>query len=433
LAGRDLSEVQIKIMDLPNSAKEDKAAEAFNTTQQILELIGKYTTPVICFDQLDGTEHGDGMDLTTSGLNRAQVVASFASDLFNNLRRGVILTTMLKKTYQDHFFSRLPTISAVKDRIAQKELELNLLKSNDVIALVSSWLTDFYARNDLIPPDAIYPFQESQLREVGKEGPRVRDVLQWCAQNFGPIDKVKWLQRIYHELQNELEDFIDDDDLITDALIFSLRRLKGETVEKVTVQEVTKEVTPKSAHKGRIQFCIIGAENQKPVRIGVSVLQNSNAHYVGATLKYLTWYEKFRLTRGCLIRSYSIDEKWKVANQYLNLLLNEQGGEWANLKPDEIKPLLALHQMSKQLDWETLSEEEFNHFINEKCSLKENPLIKEILSDPSGEKPTAVIDEDAELEDAFSEFSDLNLESLARGTTLESKVDALDDFFTEFE
>ena len=36
-------------MILPNPKREDKEAEALNTTRQILDIISEYRIPVICF------------------------------------------------------------------------------------------------------------------------------------------------------------------------------------------------------------------------------------------------------------------------------------------------------------------------------------------------------------------------------------------------
>lgn len=403
LAGRELSEAQAKMMDLPNPTKEDKEAESFNTACQILDLIGHYTTPIICFDELDGTESADDENPMLGGFTRAQVVASLAKDIYNNLKRGVLLTSMYAKTWNVEFKS-VAFATAIKDRIAHKEIELSLLKPDDVVVLVAYWLDDFYSKQGLTPPHAVYPFEESQLRDLG-DGATVRDILQWCAKNFSPVvtNPSEILEKIYQQIEASLEDYSDDNERIANAIAFGLQYLKGQTVEGVTLKGLDREVKPKSKHRGWINFRILGEENGQQVKIGVSIFQNSHGRAVGAAIKYLTWYQDFDLTRGCLVRSKAIPQHWQVANSSLQQLLNQQGGEWVALKDDEIKPLLTLHRMAKDLDWDAFSDEDFRRFIEEKHPIVNNPLIQEILSDPSGQAPQEVIDEDLELERLLSQ------------------------------
>lgn len=403
LSGKELSEAQAKAMDLPDSSKDDKDAEAFNITRQILDLISYYTTPIICFDELDAVESvDDSMDPMLGGFTRAQVVASLVKDLYNNLKRGVLVTAMYAQTWKEEF-SSISNAAGIKDRIAQKEISLNPLKADDAVLLVACWLEDFYSKQGLTPPQPVYPFEEKQIRELG-DGATVRDILQWCAKNFSKnSDPTKRLEKIYQGIENSLEDFSEDNERIANALAFGLQRLQGQTIERVTIESLDREVNPRWKHRGFINFRIIGKEDGKDVKIGVCVLQNSHGKTVGAAVKYLTWYKDFDLTRGCLVRSKDIYSHWQVANTSLNQLLHEQGGEWVSLKDEEIKPLLALYQMHKELDREVFSEEEFDHFVREKHLLSENGLIKEILSDPSGQAPEDLINEDMTFDDLLLE------------------------------
>lgn len=403
IAGRELSEAQATMMDLPNLNKEDREAEAFNIARQVLDLISNHTTPIICFDELDGTELADEDNSMLAGYTRAQVVGSLVKDIYNNLKRGVLITAMYPKTWNEEFKS-VASVNAIKDRVAHKELELNLLKPDDAVVLVAYLLEDFYSKQGLTPPNAIYPFDESQLRELGN-GSTVRDILQWCATNFSPatINPVKQLEKIYQQIELTLEDFADDNRKIANAIAFGLHHLRGQTVEGITIKKLDREVHPKSRHRGCINFRILGEEQGKEVKIGVCVSQDSHGRTVGAAIKYLTLYKDFDLTRGCLVRSKSVQSNWRVARTSLDQLLNQQGGEWVSFKDEEIKPLLTLHKMSKELDREVFTNTDFEQFINEKHPFSNNPLIQEILSDPSGQNPREVIDEDNELEKLFSE------------------------------
>lgn len=110
-------------------------------------------------------------------------------------------------------------------------------------------------------------------------------------------------------------------------------------------------------------------------------------------MKRLIEYEKFNLTRGCLLRSKKINPGASVPQECLKILLKERGGEWVRLQSDDIKPLLAIS--SVYYNWRTyeLTEEQIFDFIKQKQLAINNPLIREILSDPSGQQPTSLTDD----------------------------------------
>lgn len=403
LAGRELSEAQAKLMDLADVSKQDKDAEASSTARQILDLISYHTTPVICFDELDGTELADEIDPMLGGFSRAQVVASLAKDVYNSLKRGILITAMYAQTWREEF-QTIAKSGAIKDRIAHKEIELDLLRPDDVVMLVAFWLEKFYSERCLIAPHAVYPFEESQLRELG-DGVTVREILRWCANNFSAfkVDPSEKLEEVYQQFLEDIDDFSDDSEAIANALAFGLQCLQGQTVENVLIKEIDREVKPQSKHKSYINFRIIGEESGQETKIGVCVAQYSHGRTVGACIKYLTLYEDLDLTRGCLVRSKIIQDNWQAANTNLNQLLTYQGGEWVSFKDIEIKPLLALYKMYKELDKDSFNQDDFFQFINSKYPFSDNSLIREILSDPSGQIPQEIIDENSELERLFSE------------------------------
>jgi hypothetical protein len=410
LAGKEITESQADKLGLPNVSEEDREGYSFDTAIQLLNLVGHYRVPVICFDELDGAETGDEDDVTIGGFTRAMVVASLGKDLYNSLKKGVIVTAMYDRTWQ-HEVSIITTNKAVEDRIAEQKIDLSPLNSESTTDLIRRWLEDFYDQHELEPPHDLYPFNEDELKELGKEKPTVREVLKWCAERFAPglppIDPIEKISQIYHEIESSLEDLLDNNEKIADALAFAIQQLKGKTLEGVRIDSIDRKVHPKSKNSGYIQFRIIGEENQQKVKIGVGVLQNSHGKGVGAGLKRLTWYREFDLTRGCLVRSKSIPGHWQVANDHLDKLLKELGGEWVGFKQNEVRPLVALREMYKMLDDYEFSQEDFNHFLEQNIELLvENALILEILSDPSGESPKEIIDEDEEFEKAISEAAE---------------------------
>ena len=101
-------------------------------------------------------------------------------------------------------------------------------------------------------------------------------------------------------------------------------------------------------------------------------------------------------------------------NTYLEPLILE-GGEFVELKEEEIKPLLAIRSVHKKRNVDYgLTEEQIFQFIVDKAIDYQlgvsNPLLKEILSDPSYQVPDDVIEDDSVIldENIDSESTDSN-------------------------
>jgi hypothetical protein len=408
LSGSELTQTQAETMLLSNPKREDREAEALSNIRQILDITSNYRVPVICFDELDVA------DADNNGFTAAQVIANLTKDLYNNLERGVLLLAMYPETWI-HQVKTLPRAEAVIDRLVSEQkdrqpITLNYLNSDDVLAIVFYWLKEFYEENQLNPPHPFYPFDENKLRELGKGKPTIRAVLKWCAEHFVVTepsvvpgedgDQPQPPSKVEPAFENELanvdasiESLLEDKASIADALWLSFCSLIGWTIDKVKITDVV-EVEARSVDQGYIDFKIIGKEKRKPVKIGVAVVQQSGGMYIQAALKRLIKYEEFDLTRGCLVRSKKIGANAARARQYLKKLLTEKGGEWVLLQGQDIKPLLAILFVYENRESYELSEEEIINFIQQKRLAIDNPLILEILSNPSGQEPENLFDED---------------------------------------
>ncbi|PZV13787.1 MAG: hypothetical protein DCF22_10080 [Leptolyngbya sp.] len=420
LAGKELSPVQADVMGLPISKDDDRESRALGTASQILDLIGDYRSIVICFDEVEPKSSN------AKGLTTPQVVALLAKDLYSKIKRGVLMMAIFPQTWASQV-RVMPQADSVVDRIGEKAFDLNYLNSDDVVSLVSSWLQDFYQQKGLTPPTSTYPFDEAELRELGKEKPIVRKILGWCRDNWKIPEKVEELsttinieaenssediEKVTHSgsesnplrqvevafneqllaLDSNINDYLEDSELIANALWLGFASLTGETLEEFQVEEI-EEIEAKAADKGYINFKIIGKENKKIVKIGVSVLQESGAKYVSAALKRLIDYKKFGLTRGCLVRSKAV-KAHTLGGQYLNTLLSDLNGEWVSLKSKDILPLLAILAVCDSQEEYEVTDEEIFEFMQERKIAESNYLIREILSDPSGQIPDSVVDED---------------------------------------
>jgi hypothetical protein len=376
---------------------------SFDAVLQILDLISEYNQLVICFDELDNIVDQDP-DL---GYARVQFVAGLIKELFENLERGIILSVMLPNVWKDKIKTLtnfpLHKISSYSD----DPLSLKFVDENAAIELVKMRLSDFYTSKNLVSHDPLYPFDEKELRNLGKsKSSTVREVLNLCKKSLPskispvsppPEDPVK--QAFDDEMKQDVESSIDDNYLIADALLFGCKSLIGKTIEGIFVEGVTDQVRRlkrKESKDSFLNFKIIGKQDEKDIAIGVAVLQYDGGHALGAGFKRLIAPQDYsiEITRGCLVRSKTKKITGYMDATYLKPLIR-QGGEYVELKEEEIKPLIAIravHQ-KRSVDYQ-LKEEEILKFIHEKGAKhnlgESNPLLREILSDPSYQVPDDV-------------------------------------------
>jgi hypothetical protein len=427
LSGDELAQSNADVLGLPNPNKTSKEKEndALKTIQQIFNLVSYYNPVIICFDEIDVLN-----DSTDDGFPTAMVIADLVKRLYDTLHQSelgqgvVFLTVMLPVTWSQKV-NVIPggTPERISTYTKRNPINLNHINGDSLVELVTLWLKEFYQARNLTPPHPVYPFKETQLREFGKRRLTVREALRVCAENFKvdmprlPEEPVKRFElALTSETEADIGDYTEDNSLIADALRFGFQALKGETLEgetstgeklnEVTIEDVV-EVEPKATNQGWINFKIIGKEKGKDFKIGVAVLQQSNGRTVGAGMWRLTNYEKFDLTRGCLVRSKEkkILKRWD-AYGFLNQLIQKMGGEWAYLKAEDIRPLINIYSLYQKRDRYQLSEEQVLEFS--KPLILENTLLREILSDPSGEIDAETIDEGDELLNDF--FNPPNIE-----------------------
>uniref|UniRef100_UPI0028A75836 hypothetical protein n=1 Tax=Planktothrix agardhii TaxID=1160 RepID=UPI0028A75836 len=384
LSGMELAERQAQDMGLPNFKTGEKEVESFKTTCQILNLVSQYKIPVICFDELDAPYIDE-----LTGFSLPQITASFAKDLFNNIKRGLFFLAMYEPTWLQDVKS-LPQAEAVIHRIASypqlgKPISLNYLKPDDIIALVSQWLKEFYTLHQVVPPHPLYPFTEAQLIEFGKNRPTTREVLGWCASHWkidspANLDVVKpAFENELAEIEQKITDLLEDSDQLAETLAFSFERIIGKTIENVEIKSIERF----KQNTCYLHFKINGIENGQPVKIGLAVSQQSGGAIVQAILKQLVDYQRFDLTRGCLVRSKKIGSNARSAQKYLKELQDEKGGEWVRLPKEDIKPLLAIYAVYKNQESYGLKPEQIFDFIEKSELVIKNYIISEILSDPS--------------------------------------------------
>ena len=419
LSGEELAQSNAEALELPNPTKtsQDREAEALKTVQQILNLVSYHNPVVICFDEIDVKNNS-----TDDGLPTELVIADLVKRLHDTLEhselgRGVvIITVMLPDTWRDKL-KDMPggTPDRVSKYTQRKPIDLKHISGNSLVDLVSLWLKQFYEAKNLTPPNPVYPFEESKLREFGEGRPTVREALKWCAENFKVDEEIlpkdpfeRFELALQRQSEADIGDYLEDNSLIADALRFGFETLKGHTLEsesetgetlnEVTVEDIT-EIEPKSKNQGWINFKVIGKQKNKYFKIGVAVLQHSNGKAVGAGMWRLIEYNTFDITRGCLVRSKekNIRRNWD-SYEYLNKLLQELGGKWVYLEQEAVRPIIDLYSVYAKRDNYKLNEKQVLEFS--KHITVKNPLLREILSDSSGE----IEQENIEAEELLQDF-----------------------------
>lgn len=398
LSGQELTQAKADELGLPNNSQKDELA-TFKTTCELLALISNYNNLVFCFDELDDPSCNDG------GFTRAQVVAALAKDLRNLAGKCVLLMAMYPATLRDEI-KLAQAQGAVYDRTADIVLELEYLSSDTSVALVSKWLEGFYTSKNLVPPHTLYPFNEDKIRELGKEKPTARSLLKWCFDNWKiptadnspeisfsiPPIVINPMQAAFeNELQSvstSIDEYMEKSDVVGKALLCAFKELRGKEIEGVRVIDV------EWINDIHLHLRIIAEDNGRVVKIGTAAILQTNVSSISAALKKLINYERFNFTRGCLVRAKQISKSATAARKHLSKLLNEQGGEWVALLEEHIKPLIAIDSLYTKLDNYELTKAQVDEFIADNHLIIDNVLVKEILSDPSGQEPIDLTDDD---------------------------------------
>jgi hypothetical protein len=396
LAGNVLTEEKAAQLGLPNHSEEYRDSNAWEMVMQILTLISDYYGVIICFDKLESRDNG------AAGLKRERIVASLVKRLFDTIERSrlnyplIILTVMTAETWENKVLNLPPGIPSYLSDIGDP-IELRQITNDEIVQLIALWLQNFYQAYNLTPPTSVYPFDADQLKALGREQLTVRQILEWCADNVQSVkvDPEQQVERLFVRANSlgkeglseaELDRTLQDHSLLADLLEFALQAIQGESIAGVTVESVSRLVTAKKTDQGYIQLRAIASDHEsdqeQAIKIGIAIAQQQHPQSLCATLKRLVQYEKFDLTRGCLLRSgdRDIPEHWQ-AYRYLQQLCSEMGGQWIHLCAADVKPLLAIWQVYRQRSEYGLSAQQIYQFARSQQLIAKNPLIRAILID----------------------------------------------------
>lgn len=414
LSGDELSSVRLEEMGLPSITASEASKESdtlknlsLKVSLEILKLLSAYRPVLICFDETDI------LQVTEQGLTSTHVLAYLVKQIFDSLHQseqdsGLVLSSfMFPNLWKDEV---IPLAGAADRMTAGTGGPINLkqLDGQSLPKLVRFLLAKkFYEPRGLTPPHPFYPFDEDELRELGKkERPPIRYALRWCAENFvvtaPPIPPEERFQKGFEEkLQDDYREAMADGTTVAETLRYCFELVvnqtisgetkSGEKIEGATITAIAN-IEPKAKNAGYINFKIVGTEQDKPFAIGVAVLQQSGLSFA-AGLNRLVDYKTYGLTRGCLIRGadFKIKAFWDSYKTYQNFI-QRQGGEHIEPDPEQLKVLMALKAVFESASIYGLTEAEVQEFSRE-IALN-NEILLEILSDPSGLIDPSIIDDE---------------------------------------
>lgn len=447
LKGEEISSDDARIMKLPSGNEQGY----LDRSLQILRIASLYKPIIICFDELESNK-ADKSCRTTK-----EVVADFIYTLHNNLESTelthpiLILSLWIPRDWEQvSQVDKIGGVGGLNKRLCSYtrlglqpiSLDRELLNEESGLRLVRLWLEKYEALGSTEPFE--YVGGETALRAFTKQRPTPRRLWEWCCQAWEKHFANELSVPLYDQFQERLEtrfmalkdssypELMDDDHLISQILIFAFNHVIGETIENVQVQAITPT---KNVDHDRFQFTIKGIENGKNVAIGVGVCQTSNVRMVNTMVRRLCEYEKYQLTRGCLVRSENrrITQTSQAYQNLQELISAPLNGEFVKLNEAEIKELYALKLLAEENHEQPYPPDILADFIRQKSA--HNPLIKEILSDPSGQIPDRVVTqttiEVASTNDEGLSLDDLVLETEEKQMLQKSPSEIVHDLLIE--
>ena len=387
LSGKEIENDHAMGLGLPLSILEGRQDSFFAIAREILELMNEYAPVLICFDELDSLAESGDPSL------KPRVVSSLAKDIINNLKCGVVLTTMYPQTWIKHV-KTMPQAEAVIDRIGQEIINLEYLNTKNIVEFIQVWLKDFYLSHSKTPPSPIYPFRESELVLIGEAKPTLREALNECKKLFKKkvisVTTKDPVKLAYDEELQAVEcsigEYMESKGIIDHALFLGFSSLVGQTVNGVEIRKVEYTNPESPSDRGYVNWTLHVKEGNLHT-IGVSVIQEDGGNSLTASLKRLVDYKKFNISRGCLVRSKMLNNHSKTANELVHQLIFVLKGEWVWLEEYHIKSLIALALVDERKEDYGLTREQIISFIRQSSIASNNPLLAEILSKPSGRYP----------------------------------------------
>jgi hypothetical protein len=375
IKGEDNSE--IKTVGLPEFLLDQQEDKSIWMMQQICKLAEIASLPVvICFDEIEinGTD-------SDSGDSPAQILAKCIDQIYFQCSNLILISCVL-----NYIWREIEQMGAgIPDRVGQRSVKAKPPTTEQTIELVKLRLDWFYKENNLNPEDYphLYPFEESKIKHIASQSAGVRSLMKSCAEEFEKekkVDKKQKFLETYQELLNRIQIPMKNDDQLAAIILCAMTMIPNGGTANVVIQEVKK-----IAHATHdLHFIISGYDclYKSQIKIGVRICETTNGKTFNAVITRLVNYDKYGLTRGCLVRSTDVPRSWKIGYALKEKLEKEQGGEVVVLKKNDIKPLVAIQKIYEQSEDYGFTKEEVTQFVKDLSLAADNLLICEILSAP---------------------------------------------------
>lgn len=368
---------------LPDYSQEQQATRNVWVVKQICKLAEVASLPVIIwFDQAEAWESD-----AESGASYIETIARCIDRIYFDCNNVILLLCLLSDDWRQ--IEQMP--GGTRDRVGHRIIDAKPPTADQMIELVQMRLDWFYKSKNLnfndYPP--LYPIEESQVRAIAKAGTGVRDLLDQCAEAFeakmpviDPREKrKKQVLDTYNELLSKVSVPSKEDEKIAAVIACAMKMTPKSGVAGVVIDGV-KDVGFSSTHDLHLIVSGYDSIQHKRVSIGIRICETKNAKTFNAVMRRLTDYKKYKITRGCLVRSTPLPLSWRIGQQLKQQLVEQQGGEVVVLEKDAIKSLTALERIYEQSKDYGFEKDELVSLVQELNLVADNPLIQEILSAP---------------------------------------------------
>ncbi len=275
--------------------------------------------------------------------------------------------------------------NGIPDRVGQWLVDANPPNAEQMLELVKLRLAWFHKKNnlnsDVYPP--LYPFKETEIRDIASKSAGVRSLMQWCTKKFDSEDPGPKKQNFidaYNELLNRVAVPQKEDARLVKIIACVIKMVPDGGTKNVVITKVDFFDSP--SHDLHMIISGYNSLQKKEVKIGVKVSETTNGKTFVAVMERLLNYSRHKITRGCLVRSTSVPLSWKRGIELKNQLVEQQGGEVIVLQKNEIKPLVVIQKIYEEADNYGFNRDEVISFVKSLRLVADNPLICEILSAP---------------------------------------------------
>jgi hypothetical protein len=190
------------------------------------------------------------------------------------------------------------------------------------------------------------------------------------------------IQAFEHEgasVRASLRSLLQDKETIAAALLLSLSFLKGQALDRVTIEELSR-VEPAQFNQNLLDFQIRCSIDGGAMNMGVAVLQERNSQEVCQLLNRLLVYKDFGLNRLCILRSAELIEDTPEIQNYLPRLLSpEIGGSFVDLQAGAITTLLTVLYVFRGRRKYLINVPHIVQYLEQENMLRRNPILRDLM------------------------------------------------------